>query len=137
MCLDSYLFLFTLFPLRLLSAILHALPRLVPIPYVRDRCFRSLRADERVDIVRGAFLFICTAGLLWFADISKAYHIIRGQATIKLYVVSTDAYVTTYSLIYMDAYHIDAYHIYAYHIYAYHFVEHRGDHAACDATQHR
>ena len=76
MCLDSYLFLFTLFPLRLLSATLHALPRLLPAPaHLRSRISRPLRTDEKVDIIRGLCLISCTAALLLLADIPRAYHV--------------------------------------------------------------
>jgi hypothetical protein len=77
LCVDSYLFLFTFFPLRLVAALCHALPRLLPL--ARNR-FRRLRSDESVDIVRGLLVLIPLVALLSL-DISKAYHFIRGQAT--------------------------------------------------------
>lgn len=77
-CLDSFLTLLTVMPLRIIIFLW--------------RCFRNRRqlrrpqADELSDLV---CLLVLVSGvtLLQQADISYIYHMIRSQATIKLYVV--------------------------------------------------
>lgn len=46
----------------------------------------TLLPDDKADILRG-FLIICTCLILLRFDASRMYHWIRGQATIKLYVI--------------------------------------------------
>ena len=83
LCMDSFLFLFTLFPLRFARAAPRAAVRVVP-------GLRSLVAPlssaQCVDVARGLILLLaCTA--LFYVDIARNYHVIRGQAIIKLYVI--------------------------------------------------
>ena len=84
LCMDAFLFLFTLLPLRVASAAPRALLRLVPL--VRSS-FRPLLGSESVDLVRALILWIVCWSLFAYIDISKTYHLIRAQATIKLYVI--------------------------------------------------
>jgi hypothetical protein len=83
LCLDSFLFIFTFLPLRFGAAA----PRLVlrATPWLRARC-RPLRGSECVDIARMAIIVSVSAALSCL-DVARAYHNIRGQAMIKLYVI--------------------------------------------------
>ena len=56
------------------------------VPLLRS-LFRPLRGSETVDMVRAAILWIVCSSLFYYVDISKTYHLIRAQATIKLYVI--------------------------------------------------
>ncbi|MCO5607983.1 hypothetical protein L7F22_062185 [Adiantum nelumboides] len=77
-CLDSFLSLLTIMPARVLVLLWRF--------FTNKRQFRRLRADELSDL---GSLLVLMAGvtLLQQADISYIYHMIRSQATIKLYVV--------------------------------------------------
>ncbi|KAL7419760.1 hypothetical protein Q5752_005676 [Cryptotrichosporon argae] len=75
LCLDLFLYNFTLLPLRAGAALL----RLV-------RTGRASRAGTHA-VMRAALLVVPTAVLLAATDASKMYHTVRGQDTIKLYVI--------------------------------------------------
>ncbi|KAL8157647.1 hypothetical protein AgCh_002378 [Apium graveolens] len=76
-CLDSFLSLVTIMPARLL---------VTSWKHLKARQFRRLSAAELSDF--GCFIaLICGVILLQQTDISLIYHMIRGQGTIKLYVV--------------------------------------------------
>lgn len=83
LCIDSFLFLFTFLPIRVLCALPRGILRAVPLA---RGCCRPLRPDEAVDLTRG-FILLATCALLSRFDVSKIYHSIRGQAMIKLYVI--------------------------------------------------
>ncbi|XP_015579895.1 protein POLLEN DEFECTIVE IN GUIDANCE 1 [Ricinus communis] len=76
-CLDSFLSLLTIMPTRILITIWR---------FLNTRQFKKPSASELSDI--GCFI-VLTSGvaLLEHTDISLIYHMIRGQGTIKLYVV--------------------------------------------------
>lgn len=65
-----------------------AMPRTLvrAVPLLRSQ-FRPLHGSETVDMVRAAILWIVCSSLFYYVDISKTYHLIRAQATIKLYVI--------------------------------------------------
>eukprot|EP00742_Colponemidia_sp_Colp-10_P011037 GILJ01012205.1.p1 GENE.GILJ01012205.1~~GILJ01012205.1.p1 ORF type:complete len:542 (+),score=51.88 GILJ01012205.1:26-1627(+) len=73
-CLDSFLYLFTMLPLRAVMAIYHL---------IRGK---QLHTSLVCDLLRVVLMSICVC-FLGFIDVSRAYHYIRGQAIIKLYVV--------------------------------------------------
>lgn len=76
-CLDSFLSLLTIMPIRLLTTSWRLL---------KTRQFKMLSAAELSDL--GCFLMLASGViLLQQTDISLIYHMIRGQGTIKLYVV--------------------------------------------------
>ncbi|KAK9065056.1 hypothetical protein SSX86_016439 [Deinandra increscens subsp. villosa] len=76
-CLDSFLSLLTIMPIRLITTSWRLL---------RTRQFKMLSAAELSDF--GCFLMLASGViLLQQTDISLIYHMIRGQGTIKLYVV--------------------------------------------------
>ncbi|XP_059655310.1 protein POLLEN DEFECTIVE IN GUIDANCE 1 [Cornus florida] len=76
-CLDSFLSLLTIMPARLLLTFWRLL---------KTRQFKKPSAAELSDF--GCFIvLVCGVALLEQTDISLIYHMIRGQGTIKLYVV--------------------------------------------------
>ncbi|CAH1412759.1 unnamed protein product [Lactuca virosa] len=76
-CLDSFLSLLTIMPIRLLTSSWRLL---------KTRQLKSLSAADLSDF--GCFLMLASGIiLLQQTDISLIYHMIRGQGTIKLYVV--------------------------------------------------
>ncbi|TPX49539.1 hypothetical protein SeMB42_g02578 [Synchytrium endobioticum] len=78
-CLDSFLYIFTILPLRICIA-LFALIRALFI-----RSYR-IKAARRVDLMKGG-LILCCCFMLQYVDASRLYHSVRGQAVIKLYVI--------------------------------------------------
>ncbi|XP_071506645.1 transmembrane anterior posterior transformation protein 1 homolog [Diadema antillarum] len=81
LCMDAFLFIFTFLPLRAVIALL----RCVTIPCSVTRRSR-LKAAEICDLLKVIILVVCTY-LLDKLDISMLYHIVRGQAVIKLYII--------------------------------------------------
>ncbi|KAL3502095.1 hypothetical protein ACH5RR_036544 [Cinchona calisaya] len=76
-CLDSFLSLLTIMPARMIMMLFGLL---------KTRQFKRLSAAELSDF--GCFIVLAIGvTLLQLADISWIYHMIRGQGTIKLYVV--------------------------------------------------
>ncbi|CDP05543.1 unnamed protein product [Coffea canephora] len=76
-CFDSFLSLLTIMPARITMMLYRLL---------KTRQFKRLSAAELSDI--GCFIVLAIGvSLLQLADISWIYHMIRGQGTIKLYVV--------------------------------------------------
>ncbi|XP_052204959.1 protein POLLEN DEFECTIVE IN GUIDANCE 1 [Diospyros lotus] len=76
-CLDSFLSLLTIMPTRILMAFCRLF---------KTRQFERPSASELSDF--GCFIVLaCGVALLEQIDISLIYHMIRGQGTIKLYVV--------------------------------------------------
>ena len=80
-CLDSFLYTFTILPIRFVLAFSRLLintitPSAPPLP-----------ASQKADIIRALLLVISIIILAPLTDASKIYHSIRGQDTIKLYVI--------------------------------------------------
>ncbi|XP_062113294.1 protein POLLEN DEFECTIVE IN GUIDANCE 1 isoform X2 [Humulus lupulus] len=76
-CFDSFLSLLTIMPTRILTSIWR---------FIKTRQFKQASAAELSDF--GCFvIMVCGVFLLERTDISLIYHMIRGQGTIKLYVV--------------------------------------------------
>ncbi|TPX78106.1 hypothetical protein CcCBS67573_g00620 [Chytriomyces confervae] len=78
-CLDSFLYIFTILPVRILIA-LHTI--------FKSIFFRSsrLNTSQKCDLMKGLLVIICCY-LLENVDGSRVYHSVRGQSTIKLYVI--------------------------------------------------
>jgi hypothetical protein len=85
-CADTFMFLFTFLPLRSIIALCRPLSVLYQNPSSqRSRCMLS--AHETLTLVHFSIL-ICVSSLLFYVvDVSRAYHNIRGQTAIKLYVL--------------------------------------------------
>lgn len=80
-CLDAFLFIFTFLPLRILLAVLKIFT--VPCGFIRSR--KVLDSAQICDILKGIILVVCSF-IMTSIDTSMMYHLVRGQATIKLYV---------------------------------------------------
>ncbi|KAI0829700.1 DUF747-domain-containing protein [Trametes gibbosa] len=80
-CLDSFMYTFTILPIRFVFAFW----RLV----VNTFAFNSppLPPSQKADILRTMLLLVSIVILAPLTDASKLYHFIRGQDTIKLYVI--------------------------------------------------
>lgn len=77
-CLDSFLYFFTILPLRFVYA-LYSLCR-------NARSEIHLPTSRKGDVIRG-LIFVLVLALLLQMDTSRIYHNIRGQAAVKLYVM--------------------------------------------------
>ncbi|XP_065841702.1 transmembrane anterior posterior transformation protein 1 homolog [Oscarella lobularis] len=81
LCLDTFLFVFTILPIRILVAAV-ALAASIARPWATS----IINPAQICDLVRG-FSFVVCFVLLCFIDNSMLYHLVRGQAVIKLYVI--------------------------------------------------
>ncbi|KAJ7072354.1 eukaryotic membrane protein family-domain-containing protein [Mycena amicta] len=81
LCLDSFLYTFTILPIRFALA----WPRLVF--NTLSRSAPPLPPSQKADILRMLLLVVSVLILTPLTDASKIYHFIRGQETIKLYVI--------------------------------------------------
>ncbi|XP_035275348.1 transmembrane anterior posterior transformation protein 1 homolog isoform X1 [Anguilla anguilla] len=93
LCLDAFLYVFTLLPLRVLLALV----RLLTLPccglraYVCPYCKKSsgsrlLQPAQVCDLLKGFIMIICYS-MMHYVDYSMMYHLIRGQSVIKLYII--------------------------------------------------
>ncbi|XP_063165698.1 transmembrane anterior posterior transformation protein 1 homolog isoform X3 [Candoia aspera] len=92
LCLDAFLYVFTLLPLRVFLAML----RFITLPCSGLRCHlrmglrmsdrRLLQPAQVCDIFKGVILVICYF-MMHYVDYSMMYHLIRGQSVIKLYII--------------------------------------------------
>ncbi|KAG0738480.1 hypothetical protein G6F57_012198 [Rhizopus arrhizus] len=89
-CLDSFLYTFTILPLRFCLAFYHFLIYIICNikAYFLDQkeSFIRLRPSQKCDLLKG-FLVMITCVTMYSFDPSRVYHSIRGQAVLKLYVV--------------------------------------------------
>ncbi|CAB1325609.1 unnamed protein product, partial [Coregonus sp. 'balchen'] len=86
LCLDAFLYVFTLLPLRMLLALLHLLT--LPCcglganvcPYCnRSSGSRMLQPAQVCDILKGLIMVLCYS-MMHYVDYSMMYHLIRGQS---------------------------------------------------------
>ncbi|XP_056626235.1 transmembrane anterior posterior transformation protein 1 homolog isoform X1 [Triplophysa dalaica] len=93
LCLDAFLYVFTLLPLRTLLAFL----RLLTIPCcglgdnVCPYCRRSsgsrfMQPAQVCDLLKGLIMVLCYF-MMHYVDYAMMYHLIRGQSVIKLYII--------------------------------------------------
>ncbi|KAG1735114.1 DUF747-domain-containing protein [Suillus paluster] len=81
LCLDSFLYTFTILPIRfMLAAIRFFLNFFKPSKL-------AFPPSQKADILRMMLLVVSIMVLIPLTDASKIYHSIRGQDTIKLYVI--------------------------------------------------
>lgn len=80
LALDSFLYVFTYLPLRILFACGCAV--------TSSFHTRVFRRTHFYDLMVAVIIFVATF-VLWRVDMSRVYHAIRGQAMIKLYVLFT------------------------------------------------
>ncbi|KAJ8262428.1 hypothetical protein GJAV_G00166360 [Gymnothorax javanicus] len=82
LCLDAFLYVFTLLPLRVLLA----LTRLLTLPCWGLRGSRLLQPAQVCDIMKGFILLLCYF-MMHYVDYAMMYHLIRGQSVIKIYLI--------------------------------------------------
>ncbi|CAL8304297.1 unnamed protein product [Arctogadus glacialis] len=82
LCLDAFLYVFTLLPLRVLLALL----RVVTLPCCGARGSRVLQPAQVCDVLKGLILLLCFS-MMTCVDYAMMYHLIRGQSVIKLYII--------------------------------------------------
>ena len=80
-CLDSFMYTFTILPIRFALASW----RLLSNTFSRNA--PPLPPSQKADIIRALLLVVSIVILAPLTDASKLYHFIRGQDTIKLYVI--------------------------------------------------
>lgn len=89
LCLDSFLYTFTIQPIRFVIAVSRYIYNL--ITWSKSH----LPPSQKADILRTLLVIVSIALLIPLADASKIYHSIRGQDTIKLYVIFNSLEVST------------------------------------------
>ncbi|XP_017317197.1 transmembrane anterior posterior transformation protein 1 homolog [Ictalurus punctatus] len=82
LCLDAFLYVFTLLPLRVLLALI----RLLTLPCCGLRGSRLLQPAQVCDVLKGFIMVLCYS-MMHYVDYSMMYHLIRGQSVIKLYII--------------------------------------------------
>ncbi|NP_001089274.1 transmembrane anterior posterior transformation protein 1 homolog [Xenopus laevis] len=82
LCLDAFLYVFTLLPLRVLLALI----RFLTLPCCGLSDGRVLQPAQVCDVLKGVILVICYF-IMHYVDYSMMYHLIRGQSVIKLYII--------------------------------------------------
>ncbi|CAK6976133.1 transmembrane anterior posterior transformation protein 1 homolog [Scomber scombrus] len=82
LCVDAFLYVFTLLPLRVLLALL----RLLTLPCCGFSGSRLLQPAQVCDMLKGLILVLCFS-MMHYVDYSMMYHLIRGQSVIKLYII--------------------------------------------------
>ncbi|KAI9266809.1 eukaryotic membrane protein family-domain-containing protein [Phascolomyces articulosus] len=89
-CLDSFLYTFTILPLRFCLAFYHYLHNLYHnisiFAHYQKGSYKWLRPSQKCDLLKG-FISLITCVIMSMLDPSRIYHSIRGQAVLKLYVV--------------------------------------------------
>ncbi|CAL9699891.1 unnamed protein product [Knipowitschia caucasica] len=82
LCLDAFLYVFTLLPLRVILALL----RLVTVPCCGLSGSRLLQPAQVCDVLKGFIMVLCYS-MMSYVDYAMMYHLIRGQSVIKLYII--------------------------------------------------
>ncbi|XP_075904334.1 transmembrane anterior posterior transformation protein 1 homolog isoform X2 [Nelusetta ayraudi] len=82
LCLDAFLYVFTLLPLRVLLAVL----RLLTLPCCGFSGSRLLQPAHVCDILK-ALILLLSFSMTHYLDYAMMYHLIRGQSVIKLYII--------------------------------------------------
>ncbi|XP_061691440.1 transmembrane anterior posterior transformation protein 1 homolog [Syngnathoides biaculeatus] len=82
LCVDAFLYVFTLLPLRVLLALL----RLLTLPCCGFSGTRLLQPAQVCDMLKGLILVLCFS-MMHYVDYAMMYHLIRGQSVIKLYII--------------------------------------------------
>ncbi|KAK4050009.1 hypothetical protein OIV83_003833 [Microbotryomycetes sp. JL201] len=86
-CLDSFLYTFTILPLRVATAVYHLVANTYQNITLKTHRRRHMRLSHKCDLTKAAILVAAFAALRRVTDASKMYHSVRGQDTIKLYVL--------------------------------------------------
>uniref|UniRef100_A0A8C4RQ77 Transmembrane anterior posterior transformation 1b n=1 Tax=Erpetoichthys calabaricus TaxID=27687 RepID=A0A8C4RQ77_ERPCA len=82
LCLDAFLYVFTLLPMRVILALI----KLLTLPCCGLNGTRLLQPAQVCDVLKGFIMVICYF-MMHYVDYSMMYHLIRGQSVIKLYII--------------------------------------------------
>ncbi|XP_038127698.1 transmembrane anterior posterior transformation protein 1 homolog [Cyprinodon tularosa] len=82
LCLDTFLYVFTLLPLRVILALL----RVITVPCCGLGGSRLLQPAQVCDVLKGFIMVLCYS-MMSYVDYAMMYHLIRGQSVIKLYII--------------------------------------------------
>ncbi|CAG8480813.1 7673_t:CDS:10 [Diversispora eburnea] len=86
-CLDSFLYTFTILPLRIIIAIYSLIVRFISnFRKAPEKRTAYLNSSQWCDLLKGLLILLVYVSLQ-SVDASKMYHSIRGQSAIKLYVI--------------------------------------------------
>ncbi|CDZ98162.1 Predicted membrane protein [Phaffia rhodozyma] len=85
-CLDSFLYVFTILPIRSFIALCVLLENYWSA-LVKRKPRRHLAPTQRIDIIKFLLVLFSCVILIWGTDASYIYHSIRGQDSIKLVVI--------------------------------------------------
>ncbi|KAL6631571.1 DUF747-domain-containing protein [Neocallimastix californiae] len=77
-CLDSFLYIFTILPIRLVVAVKSMIKGL----FVKD----AFKLRHKSDILKCLLILFCCI-FLQYIDVSRLYHFVRGQNIVKLYLI--------------------------------------------------
>ncbi|XP_039607465.1 transmembrane anterior posterior transformation protein 1 homolog isoform X1 [Polypterus senegalus] len=96
LCLDAFLYVFTLLPMRVILALIRLLTlpccglKANTCPFCKKRQNNSgsrlLQPAQVCDVLKGFIMVICYF-MMHYVDYSMMYHLIRGQSVIKLYII--------------------------------------------------
>nr|CAD7403531.1 unnamed protein product [Timema poppensis] len=86
-CADSFLFVYTFLPMRLLLALWALISRSVMECFGIQKCKVKgiLKTAEICDLLKGCILVACSL-MMFYVDTSMMYHLIKSQSVIKLYI---------------------------------------------------
>lgn len=84
-CLDSFLYTFTILPIRFLVAIYCVVSNF--IVWIAGGPRRYLSSSHKCDILKSLLIIMSCWILSRITDASKMYHSVRGQDVVKLYVI--------------------------------------------------
>jgi len=77
-CLDSFLYTFTILPIRLIVAVFSMIKGL----FVKN----AFKTRHKSDLLKGSLMLLCCIALQYI-DVSRLYHFVRGQNIVKLYLI--------------------------------------------------
>jgi len=77
-CLDSFLYTFTILPIRLIVAVFCMLKGI----FIKN----AFKTRHKSDILKGLLMLFCCIALQYI-DVSRLYHFVRGQNIVKLYLI--------------------------------------------------
>lgn len=91
-CFDAFLHTFTILPLRVAAALVSLVRSYLDLLWAsisgaKQPSRRRLRVSHKVDLIKGLLLVTSCVILHRLTDASQMYHSVRGQETIKLYVI--------------------------------------------------
>ncbi|GAA5914577.1 Emp65p [Sporobolomyces salmoneus] len=86
-CLDAFLYTFTILPLRSICSLFSLVSNHLSTCIRWRPRTKGLKLSQKCDLIKMVIVVITVVGLHRVTDASKMYHGVRGQETIKLYVL--------------------------------------------------